>query len=40
MAENKLRTGLMSRNDYDVLMNRLSVLEKIENDKKYALNSL
>ena len=39
MAENKLRTGLMNRSDYDVLMNRLSVLEKIENDKKYALDS-
>ena len=35
MAETKLRTGLMNRRDYDVLMNRLSVLEKIEKDKKY-----
>jgi hypothetical protein len=40
MAENKLRTGLMNRRDYDVLMNRLSVLEKIEKDKKYVLISL
>ncbi|CBY12881.1 unnamed protein product [Oikopleura dioica] len=36
MAETKLRTGLMNRRDYDVLMNRLSVLEKIEKDKKAA----